>query len=102
MLGCMPTDRVEVENVNRPGQVTRVDGPKYRAMRAALLKVLPKKSPGLTQTEMFERVVAHLPEELFPGGAKAGWWVKSVQLDLEAKGIVVREPVRPLRWHRAR
>jgi hypothetical protein len=36
-----------------------------------------------------------------PGGAKAGWWVKTVQLDLEAKGIVVRDGGRPLRWSRA-
>ena len=33
--------------------------------------------------------------------AKAGWWAKAVQLDLEAKGTLVREPAKPLRWHRA-
>ena len=32
-----------------------------------------------------------LPEQLFPGRAKAGWWTKAVQLDLEAKGLVARE-----------
>jgi hypothetical protein len=43
----------------------------------------------------------HLPEDLFPGGAKAGWWVKCVQLDLEAKGLVVRDrAAKPLRWRR--
>ena len=35
------------------------------------------------------------------GGAKAGWWAKTVQLDLEAKGAIVREKTRPLRFHRA-
>jgi uncharacterized protein YndB with AHSA1/START domain len=35
------------------------------------------------------------------GGAKAGWWTKCVQLDLEAKGTVVRKTAKPLRWHRA-
>jgi hypothetical protein len=39
----------------------------------------------------------HLPEELFPGGAKAGWWTKAVQLDLEAKKVIVREKTTPLR-----
>jgi len=24
----------------------------------------------------------------------------AVQLDLEAKGVIAREPVKPLRWHR--
>ena len=50
--------------------------------------------------EIHERVIAHLPEELFPGGAKAGWWTKAVQLDLEAKGLVAREKARPLRWRK--
>ena len=44
-------------------------------------------------------VVAHLPADLFPGGAKAAWWAKMVQLDMEAKGVVDREQTKPLRWH---
>ncbi len=93
-------NKVTVENVNVPGYTTRVDAGMYHAMRRALLKVLPPSAPGLTQAEMIQAVVAHLPADLFPGGAKAGWWAKSVQLDLEAKGIVTREGTRPLRWHR--
>lgn len=27
-------------------------------------------------------------------------WAKTVQLDLEAKKMLVREGVKPLRWHR--
>jgi hypothetical protein len=49
-----------------------------------------------------DAVVPHLPADLFPGGAKAGWWSKTVQLDLEAKGVIAREASRPLRWHRYR
>jgi hypothetical protein len=64
-----------------------------------MLTVLPTKAPGLTQMEIRRAVVKHLPSDLFPGGAKAGWWAKIVQLDLEAKGIVAREATRPLRWH---
>ncbi len=93
-------EKVTVENVNVPGYTTRVDAGMYHAMRRALLKALPSKAPGLTQAEMHEAVLPHLPKDLFPGGAKAGWWAKSVQLDLEAKGIVTREDTKPLRWHR--
>lgn len=93
--------RVAVENVNVPGRTTQVDAAKHAAMRKALLKVLPNKEPGMTQAEMFDAVVPHLPDDLFPGGAKAGWWVKCVQLDLEAKGVLVRERTKPLRWRRA-
>ena len=100
----MPTSKpakIAVENVNHPGQVTSVDADKYEAMKRAFLKVLPKKSPGLTATEIRPRLMAHLPEKLFPGGATAGWWQKAVQLDLEAKGVVAREKTSPLRWHKS-
>lgn len=94
-------EKIEVENVNLPGQVTRVDAAKYAAMKRAFLKVLPARSPGLNQSEIRQRVIPHLPETLFPGGKTAGWWAKTVQLDLEAKGDVVREATKPLRWHKA-
>ena len=92
--------RVTVENVNHPGHTSTVDAGMYRAMREALLAVLPAGAPGLTQAQMREAVMPHLPPNLFPGGAKAGWWSKTVQLDLEAKGVVARESSKPLRWHR--
>lgn len=93
-------DKITVENVNVPGYTTRVNAAMYNAMKKAMWKVLPKRAPGMTQAEMREAVLAHLPEDLFPGGAKAGWWAKTVQLDLEAKGSMVREATKPLRWHR--
>jgi hypothetical protein len=100
----MPSNDVEhivVENINTPGRTTRVNAGMYQAMRQAMLEVLPFEEPGLTQAEMREAVIPHLPEDLYPGGAKAGWWAKTVQLDLEAKGVVVREATKPLRWHQA-
>jgi hypothetical protein len=96
----MARKMVEVENVNHPGQLKVVDAAMYDAMRWALLKVLPKASPGLTIEEMYSKVAPQLPEHLFPGGAKAGWWAKTVQLDLEAKGLIARDKARPLRLHR--
>jgi hypothetical protein len=92
-------EKVVVENVNVPGRTSRVNAAKYRAMKAAMLEVLPGGEPGLTQSELREAVIPHLPEDLFPEGATAGWWAKTVQLDLEAKGTVVREETKPLRWH---
>ena len=93
--------KIAVENVNHPGQVTRVDADMYEAMKRTFLKVLPKTSPGLTAAEIRERLLAHLPTKQFPAGAKAGWWAKTVQLDLEAKGVVAREKTKPLRWRKA-
>lgn len=94
-------EKITVENVNVPGRTSRVNAAKYRAMKQAMLQVLPKETPGLTQAEIRDAVIPQLPEDLYPGGSTAGWWAKTVQLDLEAKGIVIREATKPLRWHQA-
>lgn len=91
-------DKIEVENVNTPGRLTRVNGAKYAAMREALLGVLPSQAPGMTAAEAKAALLPALPDDLFPGGATAGWWLKCVQLDLEAKGIVLRAATKPLRF----
>ena len=91
--------KVEVENINQPGYVTRVDAGKYNAMKDAMLKVMSTDAPGQTAAEIKEAAKAHLPEDLFPGGATSGWWAKCVQLDLEAKGVIARAETKPLRFH---
>ncbi|MEL7197293.1 MAG: hypothetical protein AAGL10_03170 [Pseudomonadota bacterium] len=93
------TEMVVVENINTPGKTSRVNAPKYNDMRAAFEAALPRSSPGLTQDEVREAVKPHLNDDLFPGGKTCGWWAKTVQLDLEAKGLLVREATKPLRWH---
>lgn len=98
----VPAKRIRVRNVNYPGQVKLLDAKPYEAMKSAFLKVLSKASPGLTEGEILKRLRPHLPAELFPMGRRAGWWAKTVQLDLEARHIVLREKTRPLRWHKAR
>jgi hypothetical protein len=91
---------IAIENVNHPGKVRHLDAALYEAMKKAYLEVLPAAAPGLTLEEVRERLAAHLPEAQFPNGEKAGWWAKTVQLDLEAKGVIAREKTRPLRLHR--
>jgi hypothetical protein len=94
------TAPVTIQNVNLPGYTVRVDAAKYQAMRRALLKVLPRAAPGLTQAEMRQALVPRVPRALFPDRGKVAWWAKTVQLDLEAKGLLRREKATPLRWHR--
>ncbi len=100
LQGCVMTEKIQIENINCPGQTSNVDAEKYQAMKKVLLKVIPKKAPGITQTEMQKAILPHLPEDLWPGGAKSGWWAKTVQLDLEAKQLIVRTDSKPLTWHR--
>jgi len=90
-------DKIEIENYTSPGHVKRVDRAKYGAMRDALFSVLPADLPGITVPEAKAALLLGLPETLFPGGAKTGWWLKAVQLDLEAKGLIRRAPTRPVR-----
>jgi len=93
------SDKIAVENINTPGRTNNVDKAKYTAMKDAMLATLPKIAPGMTAKEAKVAALAHLPEDLFPAGATSGWWLKCVQLDLEAKGVVIRENTKPLRFH---
>jgi hypothetical protein len=96
----MTGDKLNVENVLQPGKTYRVDAAKFAAMERAMLKAIPDGPPGLTVAEVKAEALPHLPDDLFPGGAKAGWWVKSVQLDLEARGVIARTGTSPLRLYR--
>ncbi|MEM1303168.1 MAG: hypothetical protein AAGH17_11320 [Pseudomonadota bacterium] len=96
----MADDKIVVENVNVPGHTERVDAAKYTAMRTAYLSTLTKDAPGMTAAEAKEALLAVLDADLFPGGAKSGWWMKTVQLDLEAKGLVERAATKPLRFRK--
>jgi len=96
------SDKIEIENVNTPGKTSRVDRIKYEAMKAAMLEVMPTSAPGLSAKEIKAKLIAIVPSEHWPNGEKVGWWQKAVQLDLEAKGKLLRNPKsKPLRWWRS-
>jgi hypothetical protein len=92
--------KITIESATSPGHTQRVDRAKYMAMRDALIAVLPKEPPGITVAEAKKALLLHLPDALFPGGDKAGWWLKAVQLDLEAKGAIGRGATKPVRLFR--
>jgi hypothetical protein len=47
-------EKIEIANINVPGRTAKVDAEKYQAMKSAILKVTPKKAPGITASEMVE------------------------------------------------
>jgi hypothetical protein len=96
----MPAEKIEIRNVNVPDRTERVDRTKYEAMRAALMAVLPDEAPGLKVVDAKAALLPLLPDELFPQGDKAGWWLKAVQLDLEARGVIRRAPSSPVQLYR--
>ncbi len=93
-------ETIEVENITSPGSTYRVDARKYAAMKETMLAVLPDAAPGMAVPDIKAAVLPRLPDELFPGGSTAGWWIKCVQLDLEAKGALKRS-VKPVRLYRS-
>ena len=93
-------DTILTENPNHPGKTYLVDAAKYEAMRGAMLQALPTEDPGLAVPALKAALLPLLPDPLFPGGATAGWWLKCVQLDLEAKGLIVRAAGSPVRLRR--
>ena len=90
---------IETENVLQPGKVYRVDAEKFAVMRAAVLASLPYDPPGMTVAALKQAVLSRLPETLFPGGSTAGWWLKSVQLDQEAKRVIGRAVGAPVKLY---
>jgi hypothetical protein len=93
--------KIKIESATSPGHVQRVDRAKYMAMRNALTAVLPADPPGMTVAEAKAALLPRLSGDLFPGGDKAGWWLKAVQLDLEAKRVVRRGSTKPVRLFRS-
>ena len=94
-------EKIAVESILHPGKSTNVDRDKYEAMRQAMLAAAPASAPGLTVAELKAALLPRLSQALFPAGDKAGWWLKCVQLDLEAKGVLTRGPGSPVRLWRA-
>ncbi|GGL62050.1 DUF6958 family protein [Wenxinia marina] len=94
----MPDETIEV--LTRNGTPWRVGRARFEAMDAALMAVLPDAPPGLTVAEAKAALLPRLHPDLFPGGEKAGWWLKAVQLDHEARGTIAREKGSPVRLWR--
>jgi len=89
---------VQILNVNMPGRTYPCDADRYEAARKAFLKVMPTKPPGVTQAEMMALMKKALPASKW--GTTTSWWTKTVQLDAEARGEVIRDGGKPLRWRR--
>jgi hypothetical protein len=93
--------KLKIENVLQPGKTYNVDPVMFEAMKVAMLKVVPSTPPGMTPAEIQKAVLPLLPPDLFPGGEKAGWWMKAVQLDQEAKRVLARSEKPPVRLWKA-
>ena len=69
----------------------RVDAARYEAMRTALLRVVPGDGEGVAFASLPGLVATGLPADMFRG-ASIPWYVATVKLDLESRGLLRRVP----------
>jgi len=91
--------KVEVENVNVPDNKVKLNAAKYGAMYDSMMAVIGAEP--MTYAAIKAGVLPILSQEHFPEGKTSGWWIKAVQLDLEAKGVLLRHKSKPLTWSKA-
>jgi hypothetical protein len=94
---------IETLNVNyaKGEGGTRIDAAKYEAVKKAILKAVPKSERGIEFRELGAAVEEHLPGGKIPGGGSIMWYVTTVKLDLESRGLIERvERSRPQRVRR--
>ena len=69
----------------------------YEAMEQAILAYLRRVKKPVSFNELFRGVSRLLAEDLFPDEARARWYAKVVQRDLEMTGRIERLPEPPVR-----
>lgn len=84
--------RVVARNPVKGKKSKRIDGDKYTVMKRALMKAIPTSRAGVRFMDLFDIVGAALPKFSVPGGASLSWYLTTVKLDLEARGLIERVP----------
>ena len=98
-----PRVSVKVRAINAPKHAREVDAAKYAPMKRVVLRVFRESDEGLTQRRMFAAIKARIDRSKYRTDGVMRWWAKSVQLDLEARGELVRERGRrPFVWRLGR
>ena len=85
------TEMMQALHPDPDKQGTRVTKATYDQYREALLKVIPPTKTGILFAELSQAVEPHLTAELL-SNTSPGWWVTTVKLDLEARGLIERVP----------
>jgi hypothetical protein len=89
---------IDAQNVNLPGYTEKLKEEKYTIIKDAILSVLgPPEKPEFTFDQLSKKVKSFLEAgdtdmSLFPKPGSVRWYTKTVQLDLEARGLIERIP----------
>ena len=87
----MKSVTVATKNPGRGKKGPRVDLARYKAMKNALLTVIPRTGDGVRFADLEGLVEKRLPRATF-AGASVMWYTTVVKLDLEARGLIRRVP----------
>ena len=71
-------------------QGVNIESVKYAEMRRALLRVIPTKEPGVPFSELVDRLEGVLDDGVYGPDVSRPWFVTTVKLDLEARGLIAR------------
>ena len=87
---------IQARNVNHPEHRENLKAEKYNIIREAILTAL-SVDDWMSFAELEDAVRARLknqrtPAKLFPKPGSVRWYCKAVQLDLEARGKIERQP----------
>ena len=98
---------IQARNINHPDHVESLKAEKYNIIRAAMLGAL-SPAEWTSFADLEARVRGYLddrgvPQALFPKPGSVRWYCKAVQLDLEARGEIERQPKKsPLHLRRVK
>ena len=87
---------IQARNVNHPEHRENLKAEKYNIIREAVLAALPADD-WMSFADLEDAVRARLkdrqvPAKLFPKPGSVRWYCKAVQLDLEAREEIERQP----------
>ena len=85
----MDDDRVMMQNPNTGRDDMRISRAMYEPVRAAILDAIDEAGV-LPFAELRAEVEKRTPPEMW-ADASVGWYTTTVKLDLEAKGLIVKE-----------
>lgn len=98
---------IQARNVNHPDHRENLNAEKYNLIREAMLASLPDDA-WMSFSDLEDKVRAWLdghdvPPALFPKPGSVRWYCKAVQLDLEARREIKRQPKKsPLHLRKCR
>ncbi len=98
---------IRARNVNHPGHRENLKAEKYSVIREAMLSAL-SFDDWMPFADLEDAVRAWLKQEqvpatLFPKPGSVRWYCKAVQLDMEARGEIERQPkMSPLHLRKCR